>query len=198
MTAHPTPQTQTDAVNIMIGTIGLAPVNTISGTINADVALAVRILNEVSLSVQKEGWYFNREIDWPLMPDGITGEIALPSNFIKVSIPQSPHFVERGAKLYDRQNRTFTITQALKASVVLSLPWDSLPESAREYITIRAARVFQKRLIGSEALDVFTREDEIKARADLNETEDETEDHNIFGSADYYNIQRIRSDRYHW
>lgn len=61
------------------------------------------------------------------------------------------------------------------------LDFEDLPEIARYYITLRAARRFQKHVVGDPNLDVFTREDELIA---LREMKAE------YGRDDHYNIFR--------
>ena len=47
----------------------------------------------------------------------------------------------------------------------LLLPFDELPEPARRYITLKALRVFQERVVGSQTLSAFQRDDEERALA---------------------------------
>ena len=63
-----------------------------------------------------------------------------------------------------------------------------VPEPARRYITVRAARIFQDRMVGSQAHHAFSREDEVRARALLREFEMDTGDHSIFDNYDVWNI----------
>ena len=63
--------------------------------------------------------------------------------------------------------------------MVILLPFTDLPESARHYITVRSARVFQARTVGSDALYQFSREDEQDALIGLKKAEGITGDYNI-------------------
>ena len=47
--------TETEAVNIMMAAIGESPVNTLTGTLPADVVMARSTLTEVNKEVQSEG-----------------------------------------------------------------------------------------------------------------------------------------------
>ena len=87
--------------------------------------------------------------------------------------------IQRGLKLYDRQNHTFTFEADLKCTVVFLRDFDEIPEPARRYITIKAARTFVDRLVGDQGLRSFNKEDEIRARAILMETDLENGDHNL-------------------
>ena len=56
-----TPQTELDAVNAMLLSIGQAPVSTLSVTGLKDVSFAQYILHSVSREVQLKGWEFNTD-----------------------------------------------------------------------------------------------------------------------------------------
>ena len=65
----PTKMTELEAVNVMLTTIGEAPVNTLTGNQVTDVTIAQQVLNEVNREVQSQGWYFNTENGVTLTPD---------------------------------------------------------------------------------------------------------------------------------
>jgi hypothetical protein len=62
---------------------------------------------------------------------------------------------------------------------VVLLPFDDLPNAAKDYITVRAARVFQARVLGSETQEKFTEKDERDAWAELRKHELRTADFNM-------------------
>jgi hypothetical protein len=158
--------TELDAINIILSTIGEAPVNSLSGVLPGDVAVARNTLREVTREVQLMGWHFNTEEDFPLplRPDG---EIAIPAKVAAVYPPEGDLGLDvtiRGDRLYDRTNHTFTFTGPQKLTVKLLLPFDDLPEAFKWFITVRAARQFQSRTVGSGELHGFTSENEAQAR----------------------------------
>jgi len=57
-------------------------------------------------------------------------------------------------------------------------------EVARRYITLRASRVFQSRIIGSTELQSLIAVDEMQARARLLELDSQSSDRTIFDSED--------------
>jgi hypothetical protein len=65
---------------------------------------------------------------------------------------------------------------------VILLPFEQLPQAARHYVTIKAARIFQSRTVGSDALYEFTALDEKDALLDLKRNEGITGDYNILRS----------------
>ena len=182
-----------DAVNIMLGTIGESPISSLdSSTGVADAVIARQTLSEVAIQVQEEGWHFNVEAKFVLTPSSDTGEIYLPTNCLEVdtSGPDAQLDVAmRGRKLYDRTNHTFIFSKSITTEMVLMLEFEELPQAARHYITVRAARVFQQRVIGSETLGTFTERDEVRARTALKRFEAKTADYNILTSN--YGVMRV-------
>jgi hypothetical protein len=73
--------------------------------------------------------------------------------------------VLRGPALYDRDNRTYRFTGVVKTQITIALTLEELPEPARRYIALKAARVFQNRVEGRE--DESDMRDEMQAMAIL-------------------------------
>jgi len=177
--------TQLEAVNSMLSHIGESPVNSISDTAARPVSVstAIAALNEVSKEVQSEGWHFNTETGVKYSPTG--GAITVPANIIQFDpIDTSLDIVQRGATLFDRKNNTTTFTSDLTVNQMRLLDWDSLPEVARRYITLKASRVFQGRIIGSRELEALIARDEYVARANLLEADGSASDRTIFDNYD--------------
>lgn len=168
-TTSPTPTTELEAVNTMLSGIGEAPVNSFS-EVTADVSLARHILNEVSREVQLTGFQWNTEDNYPLTPD-IHGLIRLHPSIVRVHFrePTDRELTIRGNRVYDRINHTFTFPQdtAITCTVTLLLPFEELPEAARRYAALKALRVFQERVVGSQVLSAYQQADEARARVQL-------------------------------
>ena len=184
--------TELDAVNIMLGTIGESPINSLDAATGVvDAVTARSILAEVSVQVQEEGWHFNTDYEFDLTPD-TNGYIYVPSNAIEVDTsPYSRDYdvAIRGNKLYDRGNKTYVFSKPLKADLTILLEFNELPQAARHYITIRAARVFQQRVVGSNVLGSFTQGDEYNALRAMRRYEARTADYNILTSN--YSVMRV-------
>ena len=174
--------TELECINIMLAAIGEAPVNSLTGTVPVDVRLAQSTLTEVNKQVQSEGWSFNTEIDVTLTRNA-SNNIVLGTDVLRVDAQTHDHPsidpIQRGLKLYDRKNNTFVFDENVKCTVVYFRSFDELPEQARSYMTIKAARVFVDRLISDQSLRTYTQEDEIRARSVLMETDLSNADHNM-------------------
>ena len=186
-----TKTTELDAINIMLSTIGEAPINSLAAVSGvADAVTAKNILNEVAIQVQEEGWHFNVETNFVLTPTYPSKEIFVPDNCIEVDAEDvNIDVAMRGNRLYDRINHTYQFEQDIKCSIVLLLPFEELPQAARHYITIRSARVLQQRVVGSQVLGAFTEKDEMRARLALRRFEAKTADYNILTGN--YSVMRI-------
>ena len=174
--------TELACINIMLAAIGEAPINSLVGTLPVDARIAQSTLTEVNKSVQSEGWSFNTETDVTLTRDG-SNQIHLPINVLRVdaNIHQHPTIdpIQRGLKLYDRQNNKYEFDEDLICTVVYFRDFDEIPEPARHYMNIQAARKFVDRLVSDQALRTYTLGDEQRARAILMETDLANGDHNI-------------------
>jgi len=184
--------TKLNAINTILSAVGEAPVNSLTGSLTADVRLAESILDETSREVQSVGWHFNTEKDVPLAPNS-EDQVVLGTNIVRVDLEDSNvdsnyDIVIRGTKLYNRKKLTYTITATKKYTVVYLLDFTDMPENARRYIMIRAARIYQDRLIGSEKHSMFTRGDEQQALIALREYEMESADYSIF---DNFDVARV-------
>ena len=175
--------TELESINIMLAAIGEAPVNSLAGTVPVDVRLAQSTLTEVNKEVQSEGWSFNTEIDVTLPRNNASKQIALSTDVLRIdpNIHQHPTIdaIQRGLKLYDRLNNRFEFDEDLICTVVYFRTFDELPEPARRYITIKAARIFVDRLVSDDGLRTYTQQDEIRARSILMETDLANGDHNV-------------------
>jgi hypothetical protein len=172
---------QLEAVNTLLESIGETRVNSLDATGFADVASAIATLTEISRAVQTVGYHFNTESEYPLPRDN-ANRIPLPTNVLKVTVQGSSgiDITQRGSRLYDKTNHRDTFEGDQTGAVVLMLPWDDLPQSARTYIMVRGARVFQARTLGSDTQFRFSAEEEMDAEKVLNESEGETGNYNIF------------------
>lgn len=175
------PTTELEAVNTMLNTIGEAPVNTLVNMTSVDAITALSILQSVNREVQSQGWFFNSEANYPLTPNQ-NGELVLPTNTMTIDSNDDVYkhdLVQRGSRAYDRLNHTYIFEEAVKCDLILLLHFDEIPEAAKRYITIRASRIFQDRVLGSDSLHRMNREDEYQALTTLRLMESETADYNI-------------------
>ena len=162
-----------DAVNVCLENIGEQPVDSLENEQIQDARIAQRTLLEIHEEGQTKGWSWNTEYNYPFQKDAKTNQIEVPEQVVEFSVDRYQYngrFQLRGTKVYDLLNRTFilddTITE-LQADVIWLLSWDEVPEAYNRWVTVRAARIFSDRSLGSEALFKYTLKDEQDAQAEL-------------------------------
>jgi len=184
--AIPASMTDLEAVNILLTTIGEAPVNTLTGNQVTDVSIANQVLNEVSREVQSQGWHFNTEQRVPLTPN-TNSQIPIPANVSRIDTPDL-NAVVKSEKLFDLTERSYTFTDVVYADIVYYQDFVELPDVAKRYITVRAARIFSDRMLNSETIHKMTSRDEELALINLREYEGDTADFNMMDS---YSVARV-------
>ena len=169
------------ALNIVLSNIGMAAVTEIDND-NPMVVMASNTIEEVSSSVQSEGWVFNTEKDYPFTPDQTTNNIAIPSNVLELDTDYYSDLdvVIRGGKLYDKRAHTFTFTDQLDLDVTWLIDFDDVPPAFQQYITMRSANLFAGRAVGSAESVKFGEREEAQARAAMMNSETEQGDYNVF------------------
>lgn len=167
--------TLVDAVNVCLAGIGREPVPEVD-TPDLDAAMALAIINQISQEVQLNGgrgWWFNQERGWKLQPETSTGIIYVPNSAVSIlEVRPALHnkgnsLTIRGNKVYDTDQHTFDLRHisedAIEFSLVMLLPYEDLPLSAKTAITWRARRIFVSDVLGDH--QQAGREEMIEARA---------------------------------
>lgn len=173
--------TRLDAVNSMLFTIGESPVNTLDGG-NVIAVTAEQALDRVSREIQSEGWAFNTEKGFPLTRQSDPEVFYVPDTALSCDpSDKDAKIVVRGNRLYDLENHTYTFpdTAQIDCDIIWNLPFDDLPETAKRYITVRAARIFQAGAVGSDTLNAFSDRDEFEAKARFRKANSRVRDKNL-------------------
>lgn len=173
-----TPTTELEAVNECLENIGQAPVSTISGDLGVDAQIALNFVRKVNRELQSKGWHWNTEKNYPLTPNG-DRDILLPSSTLAVDTDgddRDRDLVQRGVRLWDRDEHTFRFDKPVRVRITFALPFEEIPETARRYIAMRSARIFQNRVEGQD--DQSDLRDEMSAMADLMADELRSQDNN--------------------
>lgn len=182
------------AVNLILGNIGETPVSSLAGSAgDAYVSTALNTLNEVARTVQEEGWEFNTDSNYPLTPD-ISDYIVIADNMVSVdSMPGGINVTVRQGKLYNKTDRTFTFTDALDCEVVWEFDFIDTPQYIRQYIAVRAARVFADRQQGDQIADALSQDDEARALRTAKRHDLRNADRTMFDTSN--NLGRLQTRR---
>ena len=166
-----------DAVNVLLTNIGEMPIDSLSNQQIQDARIAERTLLEFAKEGQIRGWSWNTEFAYPFQVDAKTGEMNVPASAMKWLVDPyrtDGRFALRGTRVYDKERRTYKIDpkdSPIKADVIWLLSWDDSPEAFNRWVTIRSARVFASRMLGSDSLINYTAVDEQAALTELMRTE---------------------------
>lgn len=175
--------TRLSAVNLILRSIGEREVSTLVNSTRGDVSGAVSELDNTSRIVQQEGWHFNHETrTLGLQSDG---RIQVPVSALAIGVLGSStpdEIIMRGEHFFNKTDSTYTFTDTIKVDLIFHLPFDDLPEPARQYIAARAARRVAQQRVGDQVLIQSLMQDEGTTRLALENEELESADHNIFDS----------------
>lgn len=145
--------TELDAVNNIIGTLGEAPLNTLEDLTNVDAINALRILQDVSRNEQARGWSFNLIEDFVLNPDiNDNNRIPWSDKYLFLKGEEGTKLVRYGKHMKDLVRNSDYFPQPIRATVVLLIPFEELPEQMRSYIVAKAGFMFQSAYYGDEGM----------------------------------------------
>ena len=192
MTTQINSTSELQAINTMLSFIGESPVSSITGNIGTDVAVAKNILDETSMSVQSQGWIFNRELDTTASRD-TSNKVPLEANCVQIEA-SAPYqyfyqYTIRNQYLYDLKNKTDIFTYDPKVDKVLVQQFEQLPEYARQYITQKASRRFASRFLGDAQIVQLIGQDENEALMAFHQADSQETDVNMLeGDSNTYSI----------
>lgn len=178
-------QTDLDAVNEMLMSIGQAPVNSLSTTGIRDLSIAVYTLGFISRQVQSQGWWFNRD-EHVLWTADVNTRYPIPATMLSVRFFDSTRngAIQNGF-LYDADNHTnlFPNDPTLYVDTIAMLDYNTIPQEARNYIGIRAARVFCGKVLGAPENYKTASDDEVIALASMKREHTRNRRNNMFNTS---------------
>lgn len=186
-------ETELSSVNSILGAIGQAPVTRLCHEqngelvfINPEISFAYNLLMEVNVDVQNEGWVFNREEHYTLLPDN-NKEFNIPANVLRMDVSEGQVYrttdvVKRNGKLYDKLHHTYEFENPLDFDITWKFPYEDLPSVFKRYITLRASVRAATQLVSNPQLVQLLQVQEAQARAACMEYECEQGDHTFFGT----------------
>ena len=189
------PVNELEAVNMLLAAVGEAAVSSLETATTVDVTQAKNLLSNINREVQQKGWHFNTEWDVVLSLDS-SNRIPLGTTVLSIYSPTKMTTIrgrEGSPFLYDLNNNTFTWTTSINDAVTITLlDFEDIPQTARQYITTKAARIFQEEIIGQVSAEAVNRQEEVEAYADLLDDEGERSGFNVgYGTRDMYNTTKL-------
>jgi len=187
--------TELQAVNLLLSAIGEAAVSSLETVTTVEVTQAKNLLSNVNRAAQQKGWHFNTEWDVVLTRDA-DDRIPLSESILSVYQPGQLMTIRgRSGSMfaYDLDNNTFTWTKNLNNAVTITLlDFIDTPNTFRQYVTTRAARIFQEEIVGQVSAETVNRQEEAEAYADLLDDDAERAGLNVaYGTLDMLNTTQI-------
>lgn len=193
-----------EAINRCLDAIGEDPVNSLSSGV-PDAEQASRMIDQITREVLSAGYTPNSVFNTRLTPD-MDGIIKIASNVLRVDTTGPDRglavTVRRDTdgidKLFKVKDQSFTFTRPVTVDIIYHFDIDGLPFPLQNYITARAARVFQESVMGSQSLDSFTSRREAEAWAQLLDYEADQEDSNALTDSPYMRVVTGRNNALSW
>ena len=177
--------TDLSAINSVLAAIGQAPIPTINYE-NPEVHLIANLLTETSRDVQAEGWVFNTERNYPLLPDA-DGIIQIPENVLRMDktgndVVRDTNVVKRDGKLYDKLCHSYIFSGEQRLDITWLFPWEDLPTVFQRYITLKASARAATQIVTNPQLTQLLGQQEAMSRAACMEYECNQGDYTFFGT----------------
>lgn len=180
--------TETDAVNVMLGAIGEAPITNIETATQGDVVVAIDLLRQSIVAVLSRGWTFNHIPQHRIAKDG-SNKFPVPNDLLLFEVtyrsdqlgpvpekqddgtfssePTLVDIVDAGSGFFfSRLHGKDDFGELVKHPQIFIDYWryldfDKLPETIRQLVTLRAARQFIGSALGpGKEIQGFTKNDE--------------------------------------
>ncbi len=188
--------TELSAVNSILGAIGQAPITTINA-LNPEIALIKSLLDQSHLEVLLEGWHFNIEDHYELVPNA-NKEIEISEDMLRIdlhddNVYRNKDIIRRDGKLYDKINHTYEFDDTIEADITWFLHFypvptggktsvDYIPPVFKRYITKKTAANAAIQIVSNNQLVQLLQQQEVLARAACLEYECNQGDYSYFGT----------------
>jgi len=169
------------AVNVLLQTIGEAPIETLEDLEEVyEAQIATDVIVETKKEILGDTWDFNQD-NGMLLPVDINGYITVPFNVLDISSADGD-LIMRDWRLYSKSDYSPIFTEAKEVDIVWDMAFNTLSHPLRNYITIRASRKFQARQIMDSKVYAYTQDDEDTARIIARRSDARTSKSNMYSS----------------
>jgi len=181
-------ETELSSVNSILASIGQAPITTLNFE-NPETSYIYQLLQEASVDVQNEGWVYNREEHYPIVPNE-DDEIFIPDNVLRMDVSEGQIYrtsdvVKRGGKLYNKLNHSYKFDKTIDMDIIWKFEYEDLPSVFKRYITTKAATRAATQMVGNPQLAQLLAGQEAMHRAACVEYECNQGDHTFFGTPEH-------------
>ena len=192
-------ETELSSVNSILASIGQSPITTLNFE-NPETSYIYQLLQEANVDVQNEGWVYNREEHFPIVPND-DDEIFVPDNVLRMDVSEGQVYrtsdvVKRSGKLYNKLTHSYKFDKTIDMDIVWKFEYEDLPSVFKRYITSKAATRAATQMVGNPQLAQLLAQQEAFARAACVEYECNQGDHTFFGTPEntsYRSFQPYRA-----
>ena len=171
------------AINTMLQTINEEPLESEEDFDKVrEAQIAAGVLEETKKNVLSDEWdvAFDEAYSFPIDTSGF---VNIPANVLDI-YDDAGNLIMRDWKLYDKTAQSFIFESAQTVNVVWNTEFNNLPHPLRNYITVRASRVFQARQVMDTNIYAFTKEDEQMAYSTARRSEARSTSANMLDNID--------------
>ena len=184
--------TDLSAVNSILGSIGQAPITTLTHNppdpdplLNPEISLVVNILKEVNKDVQSTGWHFNTQYNVKRSPDS-SKHFVIPTNAIAYDLSdgqfdRTKDITRRDGKLFDLVGNTDEFEGEHYFDIITLYNFEDVPPVIQRYIIARAAVKAATQLVSNSDLVKLLKLEEEQTKANALNYETEQGDNSFFG-----------------
>lgn len=178
-------ETELSSVNSILASIGQSPITTLNFE-NPETSYIYQLLMEASTDVQNEGWVYNREEHFPIVPNQ-DDEILIPDNVLRMDVSEGQVYrtsdvVKRNGKLYNKLNHSYKFDKVIDMDITWKFEYEDLPSVFKRYVTSKAATRAATQMVGNPQLAQLLAQQEAFNRAACVEYECNQGDHTFFGT----------------
>lgn len=181
------PASELSAVNEMLAAVGEDPVENLE-ELPPSGNTALVALRTQSRDFQEEGYWFNYERDYLLIP-GPDKRIVIPEAVLSID-GTDEDVIERRPYLYSRERKSLEFSAPVSCVVILHMPWDQLPSAARRYVTAMATERFVDGFPGAQAVSEARHRNLLRARVAFEKAVIRNEGFNILDNSTISQLTR--------
>ena len=185
--------TDLSAVNSILGSIGQAPITTLTHNppdpdplLNPEIGFIVSLLKEVNKDVQSTGWHFNTQYNVKRDPDS-SKHFVIPTNAIAYDLhdnsfgDRTKDITRRDGKLFDLVANTDEFEGTHYFDIITLYNFEDVPPVIQRYIIARASVRAAVQLVSNSDLVKLLKMEEEQAKANALNYETEQGDNSFFG-----------------
>lgn len=149
--------------------------------IGTDAYVAISSIDDATLEVLTEGWSFNVDRKYKLVPD-LNNKIGIPENVLNIdggSYNERGDLVIKNSQLYSRKNQSFEFKNEVYVDITWFVDYADMPSSVFNYIGAKSANRFQYKIITDTTLYKMLAQEENEWRMRVEKEDFQNQDFNL-------------------